>query len=82
MVAEFGFSNPFVGGENLNNITSGMHAQATVNADNAIEVGSRILNQIDGISSADYTFKKKDQAITMASKNAVKVDGENIEVDP
>ena len=44
MVAEFGFSNPFVCGENLNNIASGMHAQATVNADNAIEVGSRILN--------------------------------------
>ena len=31
---------------------------------------------------ADYTFKRKDQAITMASKNAVKVDGENIEIDP
>ena len=57
-----------------------MHAQATVNADNAIEVGSRILNQMYGISPAEYTFKRK--AITMASKNAVKVDGENIEVDP
>ena len=32
--------------------------------------------------NADYTFKRKDQAITMASKNAVKVDGENIKVDP
>ena len=69
-------------GENLNNIASGMHAQATGNADNAIEVGSRILNQMDGISPADYTFKRKDQAITMASKNAVKVVGKNVEVDP
>ncbi len=37
-------------------------------------------NQIEGISLADYTFKRKNQAITMVSKNAVKVDGENIEV--
>ena len=74
--------NPFECGENLNNIANGMHAQATVNADKALEIGSRILNQMDGISPADYTFKRKDQAITMASKNAVKVDGESIEVDP
>ena len=72
MVAEFGFSNPFVGGENLNNITSGMHAQATVNADNAIEVGSRILSQMDIISPADCTLKRKDQAITKASKMLLK----------
>ena len=74
--------NPFECGENLNNIANGMHAQATVNADKALEIGSRILNQMDGISPADYTFKRKDQAITMASKNAVKVDGESIKVGP
>ena len=61
--------NPFECGENLNNIANGMHAQATVNADKALEIGSRILNQMDGISPADYTFKRKDQAVTMASKN-------------
>ena len=58
--------NPFECGENLNNIANGMHAQATVNADKALEIGSRILNQMDGISTADYTFKRKDQAITIA----------------
>ena len=59
-----------------------MHAQATVNADKALEIGFRFFNQMDGISPADYTFKRKDQVITMASKNAVKVDGKNVEVDP
>ena len=73
--------NPFECGENLCNIASGVHAQATVNADEAHEVGSRILSQMVGKTPAEYTFRRKDQAITMATKNSVKVDGENIEVD-
>ena len=59
-----------------------MHAQATVNADEAHKVGSGILNQMVGKTPAEYTFRRKDQAKIMATKNSVKVNGENIEIDP
>ena len=34
-----------------------------------------------GEKLSNYSFKKKDQAVTMATKGAVKVDGESIQVD-
>ena len=34
-----------------------------------------------GEKLSNYTFKRKDQAITMATKCAVKVDGESVQVD-
>ena len=35
-----------------------------------------------GATAADFSFKRKDQAVTMASKSAVKVGGEVVQVDP
>ena len=35
-----------------------------------------------GATAADFSFKHKDQAVTMASKSAVKVGGEVVQVDP
>ena len=36
---------------------------------------------MEGVKVADYSFKRKDQAITLATKAAIKVDGESIQVD-
>ena len=37
---------------------------------------------MEGKSVADYTFSKKNQAITLASQLYVSVDGDKIEIDP
>ena len=31
---------------------------------------------------SEYSFKRKNQAVTLASKSAVKINGESIQVDP
>ena len=36
---------------------------------------------MEGKAVIDYTFKKKNQAVTLASKQNVKVDGEEVHVD-
>ena len=73
--------NPFEYGEAYCNITNGVHAQPSVNVANAKAIGQNILDKMVGEKLFDYSFKRKDQAITMASKSAVKVDGESIQVD-
>ena len=37
---------------------------------------------MEGKSVADYTFSKKNQAITLASQLYVSVDGDKIEIEP
>lgn len=37
---------------------------------------------MEGISADNFSFKRKDQAITLACKSSVKVDGELVQVDP
>ena len=73
---------PFSSDPSLRSISTGVHATSTVNVDSAKTVGTAILTNMDGQTAADYTFKRKDQAITLAAKSAVKIDGEAVQVDP
>ena len=37
---------------------------------------------MDGKTPAEYTFKRKNHAITLGMKSSVKIDGEQVQVDP
>ena len=74
--------NPFEYGPVLCNIVDGVHASSSVNADSALSLGKNIVSRMIGSNPKDFTFKRKDQAVTLASKSAVKLDGESVQVDP
>ena len=70
--------DPFAYGPILCNIANGVNAQASVNVENAEAVGYAIIEKMVGADVSDFSFKRKDQTITitLASK-----DGESIQVD-
>ena len=74
--------NPFQYDGNLCNIANGVHAHSSVNTVSAKEVGKKILEKMDGMTPEAFTFKRGGQAVTMASKNSDKIDGEKVHVDP
>jgi hypothetical protein len=74
--------NPFSSDPSLRNIATGVHAHSTVNVDTAMSVGTAILQSMDGKTAAEYTFKKKDQTITLATKSSVKIGGDEVQIDP
>lgn len=57
-------------------------ADRSVNADNAKEVGDKIIKSIKSRTILDFSFKRKDQIVTMASKTSLKIDRETVHVDP
>ena len=69
--------NPFDYGQELCNVSD-----ISVNVDSSEAVGENIISKMVGATAADFSFKRKDQAVTMASKSAVKVGGEVVQVDP
>ena len=74
--------NPFCSDPSLRSISTGVHAHISVNVDQADTMGQNILENMEGQTTSDYTFKKKDQAITLGTKSAVNIDGETMQVDP
>ena len=66
----------------MRNIVTGVHAHTTVNVDTAKNVGATILQSIDWKTAAEYTFKKKEQAVTLNTKSSIKIDGDEVKVDP
>ncbi|KAJ8417704.1 hypothetical protein AAFF_G00225470 [Aldrovandia affinis] len=74
--------HPFCSDPSLRSISTGVHAHPSVNVDKAKAVGNTILVSMDGQTTAEYTFKKRDQAITMSTKSSVKIDGEAVQMDP
>ena len=73
--------NPFTS-ENLINIVTGENAAPSVNVDNAKEIGESIIKVMNGKKVNEYSSKKKDQAMTLASKATVKIGDEVVSVDP
>ena len=65
----------------LCNIANGGHASASVNVDNAEVIGNSILARMVGEKVQGFSFKRKDQAVILASISAVKVDGEALQFD-
>ena len=74
--------NPFDYGQELCNVSDGVHAHASVNVDSSEAVGENIISKMVGATAAGFSFKRKDQAVTMASKFVVNVGGEVGQVDP
>ena len=69
--------SPFSEDTDLINIHTG-----SVNVDNSFNVGMEILKSMHGISIYDYSFKKKDKAVTMKVRSTAELDGEVVHVDP
>ena len=74
--------NPFSEDPTLRNITSGEIADNSVNVDEAVQIGQKILTSMTGKEVLTASFRKKDQVVTLASKSSMKVDGEVVEADP
>ena len=74
--------NPFMEDEELRNIATGVTADAKVNVEHAKEIGQTVLNAMVNKPVQNYTFKKANQAITLATKTAVKINGDTVQVDP
>ena len=69
--------NPFDYGQELCNVSD-----ISVNVDSSEAVGENIISKMVGATAAGFSFKRKDQAVTMASKFVVNVGGEVGQVDP
>ena len=74
--------NPFTAQKGLRNIMNGVHANDTVNVDDAKDIGQGILASMTGTFVTEFAFKRSNQAVTLATKSSVKFDGEKIQVDP
>ena len=74
--------NPFSNDTSLRNIATGVHAHPTFNVDTAHTVGSAILKSMEGKTSDEHTFRRKDQAVTLGTKSSILIDGEEVQIDP
>ncbi len=74
--------NRFTSEDHLHSISTGVHASSSVNVDTAKDVGNTILASMEGISAADYTFKRKNQVFTLDTKCVVRIDGAAVQIDP
>ena len=73
---------PFGQDSALINIDTGITAGKEVTVDGARDVGCKIPTNMVGQNVGDHSFKKKDHVVTMSHKQSVKVDGENVNLDP
>ena len=74
--------NPFTAQQGLRNIMNGVHANYTVNVDDAKDIGQGILASMTRKFVTEFAFKRSSQAVTLGTKSSVKIDGEKIQVDP
>ena len=72
--------NPFTDDRCLSSISTGVTADNEVNVDKANEIGSQILESMIAESILGYTFRRKQQAITLNDKTCVKFN-EDVKVD-
>ena len=64
------------------NIASGVTAGFESNIDNAVEVGSRILEKMDDQEVNKHVFKRKDHAIQINAKEKQTLQGKELDIDP
>ena len=75
--------DPFGSEPSLYNIVSGVAAHDKVNVDQAKHVGQTILQSIMvGEMVNEYSFRRKNQAVTLGSKTTVVISGDSVPVDP
>ena len=61
---------------------TGVNAEESVDVDEARGKGEKILASMAGQPVNTYSFKRKDQSITLAAGSSVKIDGVKVCVDP
>ncbi|WAR13479.1 hypothetical protein MAR_027659 [Mya arenaria] len=74
--------SPFFEQSKLGNIESGTVGEKNVNVDTAKRIGEAILKNMKGKTVASHSFKRSGKAVTLGTKNAVKIGDEDIYVDP
>ena len=74
--------NPFTSDIGLHNISTGVHAPSSVDVDQAKTVGKAIIDDMKGQCVNEYTFRRKNQAVTMDMKSSIKIDGNTVQIDP
>ena len=65
----------------LMNIDTGEVADTSVNVYNAKQIGDVILTNMVGKHIFEYSYKRKDMAVTITAKHSLKHDGENVQID-
>ena len=75
-------SNPFIADPSLRNICTGVHGQSSVNVETAKAIGTAILTSMEDKTVIEYTFKKTNQVVTLATKTRVIVDDASLQIDP
>lgn len=74
--------DPFTQNAFLFNIANGVTALENVDVDSAQDIGNNILKSMVGKSVEDYTFRKVDEAVTLASRSTIKVKRVSVVVNP
>ena len=74
--------SPFLSDPSLRSIASGRVADDTANVDDAKNIGKKILDGMTEKNVPEVVIRKKDLAVTLATKLAVRVNDEPIIVDP
>ena len=65
--------NPFEIHSQVVNISTGMHAGPEVNVECAKQIGIDIIKKMRDTNPDTFSFRRKDQAVTLASKNGVQI---------
>jgi len=60
----------------------GVHASTIVNVDRAKDISNGILASMEGISATKYTLERKNQAVMLDTKSALKIDDDAVQIDP
>ena len=74
--------DPFGSEPSLHNIVNGVTAHDKVNVDQAKHVGQTIIRSMVGEKVTEYSFRRKNQAVTLGSKATVVISGDSVPVDP
>ena len=59
-----------------------MPADKHINVDQAKALGLKIIESMEGKCVVEYSFRKRDQAVTFATKSSIKIGNDDIQVDP
>ena len=65
--------NPFESSNDLMNISTGEVCNKAVNVYRAKEIGETLISSLKGISVFDYSFRKRDMAVTMPTKSSITI---------
>lgn len=66
----------------LRNIVDGVVSYPNCNPHDAENIGKAVVKRMEGNNSSTFVFKKKDQVVVMNTKNTIRIDNENVQIDP